>query len=99
MWTRACRNTRRRFVGFAAAVLTRNFQTDDRGLTFRIRDAQSAVFAEDTQILEEQQRNILVRPDRELRNLKIDAGGVHARRIIRRELERHAQGVQAASFT
>jgi hypothetical protein len=31
-----------------------------------------------------------VRPDRELRNLKINAGGVHARRIIERELERLA---------
>ena len=68
--------------------MVRNFQTDDRGLTFRIRDAQAAVFAEDTQILEEQQKNILARPDRELRNLKIDAGGVHARRIIERELAR-----------
>jgi vanillate O-demethylase monooxygenase subunit len=68
--------------------MARNFQTDDRGLTFRIRDGQAAVFAEDTEILESQQENILRRPERELLNLKIDAGGVHARRIIERELAR-----------
>jgi hypothetical protein len=33
---------------------------------------------------------VLLRPDRELLNLKIDAGGVHARRIIERELGRQA---------
>ena len=69
--------------------MARNFQTDDRGLTFRIRDGQAAVFTEDTEILESQQENILRRPDRQLLNLKIDAGGVHARRIIERELARY----------
>ena len=68
--------------------MARNFQTDDRGLTFRIRDGQAAVFAEDTEILEAQQENILRRPDRELLNFKSDAGGVHARRIVERELAR-----------
>ena len=72
--------------------MVRNFQTSDRGLTFRIRDGQAAVFAEDTLILESQQQNVLLRPDRDLRNLKIDAGGVHARRIIERELGRQAGG-------
>jgi vanillate O-demethylase monooxygenase subunit len=70
--------------------MVRNFQTDDRGLTFRIRDGQAAVFAEDTEILEAQQENILHRPDRQLLNFKIDAGGVHARRIIERELARQS---------
>ena len=50
--------------------MVRNFQTEDRGLTFRIRDGQAAVFAEDTEILEAQQENILRRPDRELLNFK-----------------------------
>ena len=70
--------------------MARNFQTDDRGLTFRIRDGQAAVFSEDLEILEAQQENILRRTDRGLLNLKIDAGGVHARRIIERERERSA---------
>src|SRR5208282_2590544 len=72
--------------------MVRNFQTEDRGLTFRIRDGQAAVFAEDLEILERQQKTILDRPDLELRNLKIDAGGVNARRIIDRELARNARG-------
>jgi len=70
--------------------MARNFQTDDRGLTFRIRDGQAAVFAEDLEILEAQQQNILRRTDRQLLNLKIDAGGVHARRLIDRELQKHS---------
>jgi vanillate O-demethylase monooxygenase subunit len=72
--------------------MSRNFQLDDRGLTFRIRDGQAAVFGEDLVILEAQQRSLLARPDQELRNLKIDAGGTHARRIIDRELARDAMG-------
>jgi vanillate O-demethylase monooxygenase subunit len=40
------------------------------------------------EILESQQQNLLRRPDRHLLDLKIDAGGVHARRIIKRELAR-----------
>jgi vanillate O-demethylase monooxygenase subunit len=71
--------------------MARDFQTSDRGLTFRIRDGQAGVFAEDLEILEAQQRNLLRRPDRQLLNLKIDAGGVHARRIIDRELSRQSR--------
>jgi vanillate O-demethylase monooxygenase subunit len=70
--------------------MARNFQTDDRGLTFRIRDGQAAVFAEDMEILESQQENILRHPNRGLLNLKVDAGGVHARRIMDRELQRQS---------
>jgi vanillate O-demethylase monooxygenase subunit len=75
--------------------MARNFQTEDRGLSFRIRDGQAAVFAEDLVVLDAQQQSILQRPGRELRNLKIDAGGVHARRIIERELARHSQATPA----
>jgi len=70
--------------------MARNFQRDDRGLTFRIRDGQAAVFTEDLVILEAQQQSILDHPNRELLNLKIDAGGTHARRIIEREIARRA---------
>jgi vanillate O-demethylase monooxygenase subunit len=68
--------------------MVRDFQTEDRGLTFRIRDAQASVFAEDLDILDAQQENILRRPDRHLLNLKIDSGGVQARRIVESELAR-----------
>jgi vanillate monooxygenase len=71
--------------------MARDFQTNDRGLTVRIRDGQAAVFTEDLEILNSQQENILRRTDRELLNLKIDAGGVNARRIIERELSRQVQ--------
>jgi vanillate O-demethylase monooxygenase subunit len=71
--------------------MVRNFQIEDRGLTLRIRDGQAAVFAEDLDILESQQENILRRKDRELLNLKIDAGGVNARRIVERELVRGSE--------
>jgi hypothetical protein len=40
------------------------------------------------EILNSQQENILRRTDRDLLNLKIDAGGVNARRIIEYELSR-----------
>ena len=72
--------------------MARNFQTEDRGLTFRIRDGQAAVFAEDTEILESQQENILCFPDRELLNFKIDAGGVYARRLAERALRQRSAG-------
>jgi vanillate O-demethylase monooxygenase subunit len=71
--------------------MVRNFQVEDRGLTFRIRDAQASVFAEDMEILDAQQQNILRRPERKLLDLKIDSGGVYARRIIAQELARRAQ--------
>lgn len=60
----------------------RNFEVQDRGLTVRIRDAQSAVFKEDIDVLEAQQKSILRRPEQALINFNIDAGGVLSRRMI-----------------
>jgi vanillate O-demethylase monooxygenase subunit len=76
--------------------MARDFQTDDRGLTMRIRDGQASVFTEDLEILNSQQENILRRTDRDLLNLKIDAGGVNARRIIEHELERQVHAAHAS---
>ena len=76
--------------------MARDFEVKDQGLTCRIKDAQSAVFAEDIVVLEAQQANVLRRPDRQLRNFNIDAGGVRARRIIERELARQAGHAAAA---
>jgi vanillate O-demethylase monooxygenase subunit len=42
------------------------------------------VFAEDTAVLEAQQRNLSQHPARKLLMLNIDAGGVQSRRIIDR---------------
>jgi vanillate monooxygenase len=69
-----------------------DFQTEGRGLTFRIRDAQASVFAEDMDILDALQQNLLRHAERRLLDLKIDSGGVYGRRIIERELARNATG-------
>ncbi|MBA2673488.1 aromatic ring-hydroxylating dioxygenase subunit alpha [Ramlibacter sp.] len=64
--------------------MARNFNVADAALTAEIRDGQARVFAEDTQMLEAQQRNLSAHPKRRLLMLNIDAGGVQARRIIDR---------------
>jgi vanillate O-demethylase monooxygenase subunit len=66
--------------------MARNFNVKDTNLTAQIRDGQGKVFAEDTEILEQQQRNLSLFPDRKLLMLNIDAGGVQARRVIDRWL-------------
>ncbi len=62
--------------------MARHFQVDDAALTDSIRQSQQAIFSEDLEMLERQQRNLLANPSRKLLKLNIDAGGVHARRII-----------------
>lgn len=64
--------------------LARNFRTEDEVLTASIREAQSRVFQEDLQMLEEQQRNLSAKPQKRLLSLNTDLGGVQARRIIAR---------------
>jgi vanillate O-demethylase monooxygenase subunit len=68
--------------------MARNFNPGDANLTAQIRTGQGQVFAEDTAVLEAQQRNLLAYPDRRLLMLNIDAGGVQARRVIDRLLAR-----------
>jgi vanillate O-demethylase monooxygenase subunit len=75
--------------------MARDFEVGDRGLTSRIKDAQSAVFAEDIEVLEAQQQNVLRWPGRELRNFNIDSGGVRARRLIDGELAKQSMRTQA----
>jgi len=67
--------------------MARNFEIEDHGLTLRIKDAQSKVFAEDLDVLESQQRNIEARPAQKLISLNIDSGGVRARRLIGQAIE------------
>jgi vanillate monooxygenase len=64
--------------------MARNFSPKDKALAAQIRDGQAKVFAEDTAVLEAQQRNLSRYPDRKLLMLNIDAGGVQSRRIIDR---------------
>ncbi|GAP36669.1 aromatic ring-hydroxylating oxygenase subunit alpha [Piscinibacter sakaiensis] len=77
--------------------LARQFRPDDDALTAQIRQDQQRIFQEDVAMLERQQANLLHWPQRELLRLNIDAGGVHARRVIERraEAERGSPGAPA----
>jgi vanillate O-demethylase monooxygenase subunit len=76
--------------------MARKFRVDDQGVTDQIREGQGKVFAEDQDMLELQQRNLLAWPDRKLLMLNIDGGGVQARRIIDARLAAEAGLAQAA---
>ena len=62
--------------------MARNFKPQDAALTNTIREGQGKIFSEDMNMLEMQQKNLLEHPSRRLLKLNIDAGGVHARRIL-----------------
>jgi len=64
--------------------MARSFRVSDVALTAQIREGQGRVFAQDTAVLEAQQRNLTLHRHRKLLKLNIDAGGVQARRIIER---------------
>jgi len=66
--------------------MARNFKPEDAELTDKIREGQGKIFAEDLEVLEKQQQNLLRNPGRELLMLDIDAGGVKARELISREI-------------
>jgi vanillate O-demethylase monooxygenase subunit len=77
--------------------MARNFRADDKGLTAQIREGQGKIFSEDLQVLEQQQRNLLQWPGRELLKLNIDAGGVQARKIIDRLIAAEQAAMPAAA--
>ncbi len=62
--------------------MARSFGVDDPALTNTVREGQGAIFSEDREMLERQQSNHLLHPDRKLLRLNIDAGGVYARKMI-----------------
>jgi vanillate O-demethylase monooxygenase subunit len=64
--------------------MARKFRPQDKALTAAIREGQGKIFAEDLEMLERQQQNLLAYPERELLKLNIDMGGVQARKIIDR---------------
>ncbi|MBD2838466.1 aromatic ring-hydroxylating dioxygenase subunit alpha [Pseudomonas sp. JM0905a] len=75
--------------------MARNFKPDDQALTDTIREGQGKIFAEDLEMLEQQQQNLLRHPQRNLLKLNIDAGGVQARRILERLVEAERPGASA----
>ncbi len=76
--------------------MARNFNVKDAALTQTIREGQGKIFAEDLDMLESQQRNLLDNPDRRILSLNIDAGGVQSRRILDRLIQEE-QGTRAAA--
>ena len=70
--------------------MARKFQPQDAELTRTIREGQGKIFAEDQQMLELQQRNMLAHPNRALLMLNIDAGGVQSRKVLDRWLAKEA---------
>lgn len=77
--------------------MARNFNPKDKALTAQIREGQGKVFAEDTAVLEAQQRNLTLFPQRKLLMLNIDAGGVQSRRIIDRLIAQEQAPAPAAA--
>jgi vanillate monooxygenase len=66
--------------------MARRFATEDEMLTDTIREGQGRIFAEDLDMLEQQQANLTRYPDRRLLKLNIDAGGVRSRMMIERAI-------------
>lgn len=77
--------------------MARNFDINDVGFTARLKSQQGAVFREDVEVLEAQQRSILANPHLKLRAFSIDSGGVRARHVIDRMIraQEPADPVQA----
>jgi len=72
--------------------MARKFKPENAELTAMIREGQGKIFAEDLDMLERQQRNLSLYPDRALLMLNIDAGGVQSRRVIERLLAKEHNG-------
>ena len=66
--------------------MARKFKPQDAALTAQIREGQGKIFAEDQEMLERQQQNLLAYPERKLLMLNIDTGGVQSRKVIDRLL-------------
>ncbi len=75
--------------------MARKFKPENAELTAMIREGQGKIFAEDLDMLERQQRNLSLYPDRALLMLNIDAGGVQSRRVIERLLAKEHNGATA----
>jgi vanillate O-demethylase monooxygenase subunit len=76
--------------------MARNFDIEDTGFTARMKQQQGAVFMEDVEVLEAQQRSMEANPDLKLRGYNIDEGGVKARNAIRRMIKANAEADRPA---
>jgi vanillate O-demethylase monooxygenase subunit len=76
--------------------MARNFKAQDEALTATIREGQGKIFAEDMEMLERQQKNLLAHPQRKLLMLNIDSGGVNSRRVLERTMAQERAAAQPA---
>ena len=74
--------------------MARQFKPNDADLTVKIREGQGKIFNEDMEMLQLQQANISLWPERKLLLLNIDSGGVQSRRIIDRMLAQEQEQEQ-----
>jgi len=74
--------------------MARQFKPNDAELTVKIREGQGKIFNEDMEMLQLQQANISLWPERKLLLLNIDSGGVQSRRIIDRMLAQEQEQEQ-----
>ena len=79
--------------------MARQFAIRDEALTASIRDGQGKIFAEDLDMLEQQQRNLLDHPGRRLLKLNIDAGGARSRLLIDRAIARESASPSPIAVT
>ncbi len=71
--------------------MARKFKPNDEALTVAIREGQAKIFSEDLEILERQQKNLTLWPQRKLLKLNIDTGGIQSRKVIDRLLVAEGQ--------
>jgi len=76
--------------------MARKFKPQDPELTQALRAGQGKVFAEDQAVLEAQQVNLLLHPERCLLMLNIDTGGVQSRRVLKRLMDQEQAIASAA---
>jgi len=77
--------------------MARNFNAHDKALTASIREGQGKIFAEDLEMLEAQQRNLLAHPERQLLKLNIDSGGVQSRRVLERIVAQESPAAESVA--
>lgn len=71
--------------------MARNFNPTDKQLTQDILEGQGGIFSEDLEVLEYQQENLALFPDKSLISLDIDTGGRKARRILNQMIKKEEE--------
>jgi phenylpropionate dioxygenase-like ring-hydroxylating dioxygenase large terminal subunit len=75
----------------------RKFRRDDEVLTGRLKEATSAIIAEDVHAIEAVQACMGREPNRSMLDIRVDSGALRARRMVKRLLEQEGAGSLAGS--